>query len=172
MSIRRSRCFAYLPASCGSVEKCPVPDVVAEGQPLTGPQDPRNHSRRGLTDPKASNHVSPDERFRGVSRALLRAPETRAIQRGNLRCTLTSTETARRFCHANGYVEDGAAEPGTRASYSDVEASDRGDKFLSFVSIGSRGLTDGYNVRRWRRSIKRPAVSGWAVPHDMTRPQS
>jgi hypothetical protein len=53
------------------------------------------------------NYVSPDARFRGVSRALLGALEARAIQRGNVRCTLTSTETARRFYHANGYVEDG-----------------------------------------------------------------
>ncbi|HKS85422.1 MAG TPA: GNAT family N-acetyltransferase [Pseudolabrys sp.] len=51
------------------------------------------------------NYVSPNARFRGVSRALLRAVEDRARQRGNLRCTLTSTETARRFYLANGYVE-------------------------------------------------------------------
>jgi GNAT superfamily N-acetyltransferase len=53
------------------------------------------------------NYVSPDARFRGVSRALLRALEARAAERGNARCTLTSTETARRFYRANGYVEDG-----------------------------------------------------------------
>jgi GNAT superfamily N-acetyltransferase len=65
------------------------------------------------------NYVSPDARFRGVSRALLCALEARAIQRGNVRCTLTSTETARRFYHANGYVEDGtvAGKFGTCASY-------------------------------------------------------
>jgi GNAT superfamily N-acetyltransferase len=53
------------------------------------------------------NYVSPDARFRGVSRALLRALEARAVERGNTRCALTSTETARRFYRANGYVEDG-----------------------------------------------------------------
>jgi GNAT superfamily N-acetyltransferase len=53
------------------------------------------------------NYVSPDARFRGVSRALLGALEVRAAERGNIRCTLTSTETARRFSQANGYVEDG-----------------------------------------------------------------
>jgi GNAT superfamily N-acetyltransferase len=53
------------------------------------------------------NYVSPDARFRGVSRALLGALESRAAERGNTRCTLTSTETARRFYRANGYVEDG-----------------------------------------------------------------
>ena len=65
------------------------------------------------------NYVAPDARFRGVSRALLRALERRAIERGNLRCTLTSTETARRFYLANGYVEEGhlPGKFGTRASY-------------------------------------------------------
>ena len=53
------------------------------------------------------NYVSPDARFRGVSRALLRALEARALERGNARCTLTSTDTALRFYRANGYVEDG-----------------------------------------------------------------
>lgn len=55
------------------------------------------------------NYVSPDARFRGVSRAMLGALEGRAIERGNARCTLQSTETARRFYLANGYVQDGPA---------------------------------------------------------------
>jgi GNAT superfamily N-acetyltransferase len=65
------------------------------------------------------NYVSPDARFRGLSRALLGALEARAAERGNARCTLTSTETARRFYHANGYGEDGppAGEFGTNAGY-------------------------------------------------------
>jgi GNAT superfamily N-acetyltransferase len=53
------------------------------------------------------NYVSPDARFRGVSRALLGALEARAIERGNARCTLTSTETARRFYLSAGYSEVG-----------------------------------------------------------------
>jgi len=53
------------------------------------------------------NYVSPDARFRGISRGLLCALEARALERGNARCTLTSTETARRFYRANGYAEDG-----------------------------------------------------------------
>jgi GNAT superfamily N-acetyltransferase len=53
------------------------------------------------------NYVSPDARFRGVSRALLGALEARAAERANIRCTLTSTETARRFYRASGYVESG-----------------------------------------------------------------
>jgi GNAT superfamily N-acetyltransferase len=54
----------------------------------------------------ALNYVSPDARFRGVSRAMLGALENRAVKRGNVRCTLTSTETAHRFYRANGYIED------------------------------------------------------------------
>jgi GNAT superfamily N-acetyltransferase len=53
------------------------------------------------------NYVSPDARFRGVSRALLCALETRAVERGNRRCALISTETARRFYRSNGYIESG-----------------------------------------------------------------
>jgi GNAT superfamily N-acetyltransferase len=53
------------------------------------------------------NYVSPDARFRGVSRALLRALEARAAARGNDRCQLTSTETARQFYLSNGYVQNG-----------------------------------------------------------------
>ena len=55
------------------------------------------------------NYVSPDARFRGVSTALLRALEARAIEQGNERCTLKSTETARRFYLARGFAEDGPA---------------------------------------------------------------
>jgi GNAT superfamily N-acetyltransferase len=53
------------------------------------------------------NYVSPDARFRGVSRAMLCALEARAIERGNSGCTLFSTETARRFYREAGYIEDG-----------------------------------------------------------------
>jgi GNAT superfamily N-acetyltransferase len=65
------------------------------------------------------NYVSPDARFRGVSRAMLGALEKRAAERGNTRCTLVSTETARRFYLANGYVETGAPTQnfGTTSGY-------------------------------------------------------
>lgn len=53
------------------------------------------------------NYVSPDARFRGVSRALLAALEARARKRGAGQCRLESTETAHRFYRARGYVEDG-----------------------------------------------------------------
>jgi len=65
------------------------------------------------------NYVSPDARFRGISRGMLSALEARAAERGNTRCRLTSTETARRFYLANGYAEQ---DPpvllfGTRSGY-------------------------------------------------------
>jgi GNAT superfamily N-acetyltransferase len=65
------------------------------------------------------NYVSPDARFRGVSRAMLAALERRAAERGNGACTLTSTATARRFYLANGYVETGAARGnfGTKSGF-------------------------------------------------------
>jgi GNAT superfamily N-acetyltransferase len=65
------------------------------------------------------NYVSPDVRFRGVSRAMLRALEERAATRGNAECILTSTETARQFYLANGYVETGppVGEFGTTTGY-------------------------------------------------------
>jgi GNAT superfamily N-acetyltransferase len=53
------------------------------------------------------NYVAPEARFRGVSRALLAALEVRAAERGNTRCTLTSTETAHRFYQSAGYGDDG-----------------------------------------------------------------
>jgi GNAT superfamily N-acetyltransferase len=65
------------------------------------------------------NYVSPDERFRGVSRALLQALEARALARGNSRCTLSSTSTALRFYKSNGYKVDGspAGNFGTGSGY-------------------------------------------------------
>ena len=65
------------------------------------------------------NYVSPDARFAGVSRAMLRALEARALERGNSLCRLTSTTTARRFYHAAGYTEDGLPQGtfGTVGSY-------------------------------------------------------
>jgi GNAT superfamily N-acetyltransferase len=55
------------------------------------------------------NYVSPDARFRGVSRAMLGALEERAVRWGHKACRLHSTETARRFYLAHGYVEEGPA---------------------------------------------------------------
>jgi len=58
------------------------------------------------------NYVLPDTRFRGVSKAILNRLEGRALQLGDDTCTLTSTETARRFYLSAGYVQFGPPEPG------------------------------------------------------------
>ena len=65
------------------------------------------------------NYVEPEARFRGVSRALLSALEARAVERGNRRCTLTSTATAHRFYRSAGYIDDGAptGKPGRDSGY-------------------------------------------------------
>lgn len=65
------------------------------------------------------NYVSPDARFRGVSRALLAALEARAAVRGNTQVNLNSTQTAKRFYLAAGYVENGppATLFGTQTGY-------------------------------------------------------
>ena len=56
------------------------------------------------------NYVSPDARFRGVSRTMLAALEQRAREQGNRECRLASTATARRFYASCGYVEAGTSE--------------------------------------------------------------
>jgi GNAT superfamily N-acetyltransferase len=65
------------------------------------------------------NYVDPVARFRGVSRAMLKALEARAAECGNSRCTLTSTETAHRFYLSGGYIDDGtpAGTFGTNSGY-------------------------------------------------------
>lgn len=55
------------------------------------------------------NYMSPDARFRGISTTLLNALERRAIEIGNSKLQLESTETARQFYLARGYVEHGPA---------------------------------------------------------------
>ncbi len=65
------------------------------------------------------NYVSPDARFRDVSSALLGALESHAMGRGNTRCTLESTETARQFYLAREYSENrpAGAKRGTAGGY-------------------------------------------------------
>ncbi|QUS38378.1 GNAT family N-acetyltransferase [Tardiphaga alba] len=65
------------------------------------------------------NYVSPDARFRGVSRALLAGLEEVASDFGNEMCCLTSTETAHRFYLSCGYTdcEDPEGKFGTSSSY-------------------------------------------------------
>lgn len=51
------------------------------------------------------NYVSPDVRFKGVSKALLAGLECKARELGLAQCTLESTKTALRFYRAAGYRE-------------------------------------------------------------------
>lgn len=51
------------------------------------------------------NYVSPDARFRGVSKAILAALETYFREQGNTRSTLISTRTAHQFYRAAGYED-------------------------------------------------------------------
>ena len=55
------------------------------------------------------NYVSPDGRFQGISRAILRTLEGTARELGHRKVTLTSTVTAHDFYLAAGYVD---CEPG------------------------------------------------------------
>lgn len=52
------------------------------------------------------NYVSPDFRFRGVSKAILHHLENRLASTGSATVTLTSTATAHRFYLACGYADD------------------------------------------------------------------
>ena len=60
----------------------------------------------------ALNYVSPDGRFQGISRAMLRTLEDTARELGHRRVTLTSTFTAHDFYLAAGFSDDG-----TQTSY-------------------------------------------------------
>jgi GNAT superfamily N-acetyltransferase len=86
--------------------------VQPGGSVLVAVEDGKILAVGGVTDHGeiTLNYVAPEARFRGVSRAMLRALEERARERGNTRCTLLSTATAHRFYKANGYADDGAAE--------------------------------------------------------------
>ncbi|HET7889494.1 MAG TPA: GNAT family N-acetyltransferase [Bradyrhizobium sp.] len=53
------------------------------------------------------NDVAPKARFRGVSAALLKSLEARAVERGAREITLLSTETAHRFYLSRGYRDLG-----------------------------------------------------------------
>jgi GNAT superfamily N-acetyltransferase len=63
------------------------------------------------------NYVSPDARFKGVSKALLAALECKAADLGLTQCRLESTKTARRFYESAGYREQqGGGTNGCSAS--------------------------------------------------------
>lgn len=60
----------------------------------------------GMMDAKGGvmlNYVSPDDRFRGVSKALLGHMEAETCRLGVTKCILESSRTARAFYQAAGY---------------------------------------------------------------------
>lgn len=57
-------------------------------------------------------YVSPDARFRGVSKGLLRRLEAQAVELGVEVVTLLSSATARSFYLSAGYVETGPPQKG------------------------------------------------------------
>jgi ribosomal protein S18 acetylase RimI-like enzyme len=63
------------------------------------------------------NYVSPEARFRGVSKALMQALEEHAVAAGIAVCSLDSTQTALRFYQSLGYERTGVGDihPVTRA---------------------------------------------------------
>ncbi|WP_245425648.1 GNAT family N-acetyltransferase [Phyllobacterium brassicacearum] len=56
------------------------------------------------------NYVSPDARFRGVSKAILLHLETYVLAQGGKKSFLSSTLTAHRFYLASGYEDAGEPE--------------------------------------------------------------
>jgi GNAT superfamily N-acetyltransferase len=80
--------------------------VADEGGVILGIAAIQNTGRISL------NYVSPDARFRGVSKALMDQLELKASQLGLRVCTLESTETARQFYLSLGYQAAGPATAG------------------------------------------------------------
>ena len=58
------------------------------------------------------NYVAPEARFTGVSKALLRTVEDKAVELGCDACTVQSTKTAERFYRAAGYREQSCLPAG------------------------------------------------------------
>ncbi|RBO97608.1 GNAT family N-acetyltransferase [Pseudochrobactrum asaccharolyticum] len=58
------------------------------------------------------NYVSPDFRYRGVSKALMAVLEDWLKEQGQVVCRLTSTATARLFYETIGYLPDGEPQTG------------------------------------------------------------
>jgi N-acetylglutamate synthase-like GNAT family acetyltransferase len=57
------------------------------------------------------NYVSPDARFRGVSKALVQQLEAHASALGLRECVLETTQTALRFYQSLGYIKSAESYP-------------------------------------------------------------
>jgi GNAT superfamily N-acetyltransferase len=88
----------------GETDNCLL--VADDGGAILGVAAMRNSGRISL------NYVSPESRFRGVSKALVSALEAHARQMGLDACTLESTATARQFYHSIGYADCAPAAHG------------------------------------------------------------
>ena len=88
---------------------------------LVGVEDDAVLAVGGVTDAGeiTLNYVSPKARFRGISAAMLKSLEARAVERGAVEITLLSTKTAQRFYQSRGYRDVGPSlgKFGTAASY-------------------------------------------------------
>ena len=82
--------------------------VAADGEQILGVAAMERSGRISL------NHVSPDARFKGVSKALLTGLERKAKELGLAHCILESTQTALRFYRAAGYREQERYVPRSR----------------------------------------------------------
>jgi GNAT superfamily N-acetyltransferase len=83
------------------------PSVVAlEGNRILG------FAQLNIDGRVALLYVDPEARFRGVSRAMLRSLEERALELGLKKVHLESTRTAARFYESEGYRRTGDLEVG------------------------------------------------------------
>jgi len=80
--------------------------VAVEAGRIVGVAGMNNSGRVGL------NYVSPDARFRGVSKALMLCLEDNARTLGIAECSLESSKTALRFYKALGYVPSTESDAG------------------------------------------------------------
>jgi GNAT superfamily N-acetyltransferase len=85
--------------------------VAIEGKAIIGVAAIRNSGEIML------NYVSPDARFRGVSKALVARLETIASGLGLSAVTLQSSATARKFYLSAGYTEKGLPVKGFGATF-------------------------------------------------------
>lgn len=104
------------------------------------------------------NYVSPDARFKSVSKAMMVQLEARARAVGHDACRLESTETARRFYLACGYEETGQPRRkfGTMGSYPMLKrfavpglSANNGALAISDLRLAS-GFFDAVADRIWR----------------------
>jgi len=98
---------AFLARWLGNKTPENVRSWIADSHVFVAEEDDRIVAVSALTNSGhiTLNYVSPDARFRGISKALVREMEQKAAELGRRICTLESTKTAERFYRALGYRE-------------------------------------------------------------------